>query len=519
MSSSGDYALHQMSSAVLDLPCAIVRFAVRNAQVVLLLPVLWLAGCATTGQLGPESVEARIDSANPLPLSVLIDIRDGSFPSFRAVGLDGAGGSTVVGYQAALERGLAAMLARSFDAVVSRENALEADVRAIPRARVNSSGGASFRVELELELRGRDGAPITSLRSSAPFSYRMTGDQGLLAVLTGLTMFVAAPVTWPAKANSIQSQMERELNGALNQALRGLSRELESESFAITAAFDRQQAAPVAAVIRPSALPRERSHNRRRDSSLNRYGRSYTRRIAAVVGIDDYDSWPGLEGATGDAQRFAKALRDLGFDEIVELYDRDATRAGILSLLGRKLPQISGKDDLVVVYFSGHGQTETLPNGQKRGYLIPSDGSAEMVYETAISMDTLRDTSNRLAAKHVYFAMDSCYSGLGLVRGIRQVSTSTDGYIEEMVSRRAVQMVTAGGEGEAAIEFGGQGLFTAKLLEALQGEADFNSDGFVTANEIGAYVKPSVSSASRQRQTPQFGTLEGSGEIVFELPQ
>ena len=78
-------------------------------------------------------------------------------------------------------------------------------------------------------------------------------------------------------------------------------------------------------------------------------------------------------------------------------------------------------------------------------------------------------------------------------------------------------MVAAGGEGEEAIEVGGRGLFTTKLLEALAGEADFDSDGFLTASEIGTYVKPEVSAASRQRQTPQFGTLQGSGEVVFDL--
>ena len=50
-----------------------------------------------------------------------------------------------------------------------------------------------------------------------------------------------------------------------------------------------------------------------------------------------------------------------------------------------------------------------------------------------------------------------------------------------------------------------------------QAIADFDGDGFVTASELGTYVKPQVSAASDQRQTPQFGTLQGSGEVVFQL--
>ena len=132
-------------------------------------------------------------------------------------------------------------------------------------------------------------------------------------------------------------------------------------------------------------------------------------------------------------------------------------------------------------------------------------------------MTTLRDLSNRLPAKHVYFAMDSCYSGLGFVRGLTS-APKDDGYIRKVTSWRAVQMITAGQEGEVAIERGGRGVFTSFLLKALDGAADFNGDGFVTASEIGAYVPSQVTAATSNRQTPKYGTLEGNGEVVFVVP-
>jgi len=80
---------------------------------------------------------------------------------------------------------------------------------------------------------------------------------------------------------------------------------------------------------------------------------------------------------------------------------------------------------------------------------------------------------------------------------------------------RAVQILAAGSEGEQPVEVGGESLFTSYLLRALAGEADLDGDGAVTAREIGAYLRPEVSRASGARQTPQFGTIEGSGEVVF----
>jgi uncharacterized caspase-like protein len=235
-----------------------------------------------------------------------------------------------------------------------------------------------------------------------------------------------------------------------------------------------------------------------------------------VVGIDDYTSWPSLTGAAGDARRMAGFLRDQGFDEVIEVYDREATRRRMLRVLGTELPRIANEDTLALIYFAGHGQTETLPGGGKRGYLIPSDGDMQDVFSSAISMDTVRDLSKRTPAKHVYYAIDSCYSGLALTRGIaRRGSSAPSVYLQKITSVPAVQIITAGSEGEQAVEIGGQGLFTSYLLRALSGEADYDGDGAVTASEIGAFVKPQVTLASDNRQTPQFGTMEGGGEVVF----
>jgi tetratricopeptide (TPR) repeat protein len=38
---------------------------------------------------------------------------------------------------------------------------------------------------------------------------------------------------------------------------------------------------------------------------------------------------------------------------------------------------------------------------------------------------------------------------------------------------------------------------------------------FTKAAELGAYLRPTVSNASRQAQTPLFGRLEGEGEFLF----
>jgi hypothetical protein len=110
--------------------------------------------------------------------------------------------------------------------------------------------------------------------------------------------------------------------------------------------------------------------------------------------------------------------------------------------------------------------------------------------------------------------VDSCYSGLSLTRSLG-ISPQLSDYVRKVGSMRVVQIITAGGQGEQVQESEGHGLFTMHFLKALDGAADIDKDNVVTGTELGAYLRPAVSNASRQAQTPLYGRLEGEGEFLF----
>lgn len=244
----------------------------------------------------------------------------------------------------------------------------------------------------------------------------------------------------------------------------------------------------------------------------------YEKSFAIVIGIDDYEKWPLLEFAVNDARAIREKLEETGFDHITIILDKEATQRRILTELFHELPKKVGRNDRVVFYFAGHGQTEELPKGGKRGYIIPVDAEMSHYSATAISMDQIRSLSSRIPAKHILYAMDSCYSGLGLNRSAG-VSPKISDYLRKISSMRVVQVITAGGKGEQVQEKAGHGLFTTYFLRALEGEADFNKDNVVTGTELGAYLRPTVSNASGQAQTPLYGRLEGEGEFLFFVGQ
>jgi peptidoglycan/xylan/chitin deacetylase (PgdA/CDA1 family)/uncharacterized caspase-like protein len=240
---------------------------------------------------------------------------------------------------------------------------------------------------------------------------------------------------------------------------------------------------------------------------------------AVVVGIDNYAKWPKLHYAVNDANGIKEILlTKFHFkpDHVFTLLNEDATRERILSVLGDTLsnPGNLKRDDRVFVFFAGHGATRKLPSGRDLGYIVPVEADTQNFQGQSISMSNFQDISESIPAKHVFFVMDSCYSGLAITRG-----QSPGNYIKEMSKRTARQMLTAGGADEEVADNGpnGHSVFTWTLLQGLEGRADLNSDGFITAAELAAYVGPGVSALSHQ--TPAFGNLPGSegGEFIFEL--
>ncbi|MDH3885751.1 MAG: caspase family protein [Desulfobacterales bacterium] len=240
------------------------------------------------------------------------------------------------------------------------------------------------------------------------------------------------------------------------------------------------------------------------------YGKSF----AVVIGINNYEKWPGLEFAIADAHAVKASLEKSGFDEIIMILNKEATQRRILTELFDRLPKMVDRNDRVLFYFAGHGQTEDLRGGGKKGYIIPADAETDSYASTAVSMEQIRSLSSRIAAKHIFYVMDCCYSGLGLNRSAGVWPGISD-YLRKVSAMRVVQIITAGGQGEQVQEREGHGLFTTYFLKAIAGEADLDKDNVVTGTELGAYLRPTVSNASRQAQTPLFGRLAGDGEFLF----
>ena len=239
----------------------------------------------------------------------------------------------------------------------------------------------------------------------------------------------------------------------------------------------------------------------------------YYKSWGIVIGIDDYQVAPKLSTAVADAKAVAEALRKLGFEEVIEIYNKDAKSKNLKTVLENDLPRKVGRQDRIVLFFAGHAGITRDMNGQDLGYLVPWDAQSTNVSK-AITLDDLKEFSRRVMSKHILFWLDTAVSGWE-VTPPQPVSSEGRLSPEAETDKRAVQVLTAASKGETLVQKDGRGVFVASLVSGLKGAADDNKNGWLMASELGEYVKREVEKASGGAQHPQFARLVGDGDGVL----
>lgn len=231
----------------------------------------------------------------------------------------------------------------------------------------------------------------------------------------------------------------------------------------------------------------------------------YAGYYALVVGCGAYDKgWPRLPNPVKDAREVASLLKGMGW-HVDLLLDPDwrSLRKALNSIItgpGRE------KDKAVLLWFSGHGHTLAEADGAKLGYIVPVDApdpdQDEIGFmENAISMRQIETVARRIQAKHVLMIFDSCFSG-----AIFQISRAKPPpFIQEKVAKPVRQFLTAGNEDEKVPD---KSYFKTVFIQGVgDGHADRNKDGYITGQEIGAYLQEKVINYSRSAQHPQYGKI------------
>ena len=245
---------------------------------------------------------------------------------------------------------------------------------------------------------------------------------------------------------------------------------------------------------------------------------------AVVVGVSNYKNLRAeeqLRFAHRDAEELAAFLRSPnggGFPstQIKVLLNEEATIASVRTALGTWLPRSAEPNDVVYIFFAGHGVVDQGTDG----YLLAHDSDPQNLYATALPVSELdRIINERLRSRVAVVIADACHSG--------KIGLTSRGVEEQVLINRYLDEVGKSGSGsfrllasradERSYEDprwgGGHGVFTHYLLEGLKGKADRDGDGVVRAGELLDFVSQAVPEQTNALQHPR-----AAGNIDTRLP-
>ena len=233
------------------------------------------------------------------------------------------------------------------------------------------------------------------------------------------------------------------------------------------------------------------------------------RSYALVIGVSTYKNLPStaqLEYPNRDAEDMYTTLisaegGQFPAENVHKLINEKATIANLRQELEVWLPSVTKDDDRVLIYFAGHG----FVSGGK-GYLAPYDVDIHNINATAYPMDALgADIGGKIKGKWKVLVTDACHSGAITPQADSSSDRATlNSTLLDL--QKSLFSLTASRDREQSFESanwgGGHGIFTYYVIKGLEGEADTNGDGVVSADELAEYVHTNVRLATQAQQNP-----------------
>jgi len=210
-----------------------------------------------------------------------------------------------------------------------------------------------------------------------------------------------------------------------------------------------------------------------------------------------------------DAEALARVLQDprIGNFEVQALLNRPSheVRQAVEAFFADRK-----RDDLLLLYFSGHGIKKW-----GRLYFAALDTDYRIPRSTAIPASLVNEVMGDSLARRQVLLLDCCYSGaFGRVKGDEIAG------VEEQVGGRGRVVLTSSNalqysfEGDAVVGEGTLSVFTRVLVRGLEtGEADLDTDGHISFDELAEYVYEGVTAEVGQQRPQRFVTA-GEGKII-----
>ena len=236
-------------------------------------------------------------------------------------------------------------------------------------------------------------------------------------------------------------------------------------------------------------------------------------KVALLIGVSEYE--PGLNplpSAAKDIKAMKQVLQhsEMGnFTEsdirVLKNPDRQVMEEAIEALFANRQ-----KDDLVLLFFSGHG----IKDDQGRLYLSTSKTrknlQGELVRSTAVPANIVQESMSRSRSKRQVVILDCCFSG-AFAEGM---SAKDDGSVDvkSQLGGEGRAILTSSTSTQYSFEQQGSDLsvYTRYLIEGIEtGAADQDNDGSISIDELHEYAKRKVQETAPAMSPEIYAVKEG----------
>ncbi|MFD0744594.1 caspase family protein [Phytohabitans flavus] len=248
------------------------------------------------------------------------------------------------------------------------------------------------------------------------------------------------------------------------------------------------------------------------------------RRVALLIASYLYEDGDlkGLTAPPHDADALADVLSDpriAGFEvamSVNEPHHQVGERIGAFY-------RDSGRDDLTLLYFTGHG----LKDDEGRLYLATTNTRRDNLLFTALLAEHIDKALESSPSRQKVLILDCCYSGA--YPAGRAVKAGGQVHTLERFQGRGRAVLTASDtmqysfEGDQRHGEAAQSVFTRHLVAGLRdGSADLDGDGDITIDELYSYVHDRVVEEMPQqrpkKQDSVLGNIVIARNVNWDLP-
>lgn len=249
------------------------------------------------------------------------------------------------------------------------------------------------------------------------------------------------------------------------------------------------------------------------------------RKIALLIGVSEYEpDLTQIPSACRDIEAIRQVLEhpDIGeFQEVRCLANPDTQE---MQLAIETTFSSGTKDDLILLYFSGHGIKDESGQLYLASRRTRKSLQGDLIRATAVSASFVRESMNKSRSKRQVVALDCCFSG-AFAEGLL---AKDDGKVDV---KQQMGVDEAGWEGRAVLtsststqysfEESSEALsiYTRYLVEGIgTGAADLDGDHYISVDELHEYARRKVQESAPAMKPEIYAVRQGYRILLAKAP-